>query len=58
MSYQVSIFLCFIPSKIKGSSHVVYNIDNCIKMITKNINELLGRARNSTIDNKLKLDDR
>ena len=58
MSYQVSIFLCFIPSKIKGTSHVVYNIDDCIKMITKNINELLGRVHNSTIDNKLKLDDR
>ncbi len=58
MAYQVGIFLCFIPSKIKGQSHIVYDIHKCIEMITKNINELLGRARNTTIDNKLKLDAR
>lgn len=58
MAYQVAIFLCFIPSKIKGLSHEVYDIDTCIKMITKNINEVLGTAHNTTIDNKLKLDAR
>ena len=58
MAYQVGIFLCFIPLNIKLCSNIVYDVGECISMITNNINRLLGRVHNTTIDNKLKLDAR
>ena len=58
MAFQVAILLTLMPTENKMRSNEVYIIEELADMVRKNINKYLGKKHNTSLDCRLRLDNR